>query len=130
MQRYSRQREAILSHLRAHRDHPTAETLYEELHRVIPNISLGTVYRNLSVLSEAGVITRLAAHEKDRFDGNTAPHAHFFCDGCGSIRDLDGSFVREPLDDAGQLAGYELHTVAVSIHGLCPDCANKKKKGL
>lgn len=130
MQRYSRQREAILSLLRTHFDHPTAEALYEELHKTHPNISLGTVYRNLSLLSEAGVITRLATHEKDHFDGNTAPHAHFFCDGCGSIKDLDGSFVREPLDEDGQLTGYEPRTVLVSIHGLCPECLNKMKEEL
>ena len=77
MQRYSRQREAILSNLRSRSDHPSADMVYDDLRRDYPNISLGTVYRNLTILADSGVILRLTEHDKDHFDGDISPHMHF-----------------------------------------------------
>lgn len=86
----SRQREAIRQCLAGRYDHPTAETVYMSIKDEFPNISLGTVYRNLSLLSDLGEIQKITVSGgPDRFDGNPAPHYHFFlqrvwmCDGSG-----------------------------------------------
>ncbi len=64
--------------------HPTASAVYNEVRKVIPNISLGTVYRNLAALSEEGVILSLSVGDGyEHFDGNSAPHAHLHCKRCG-----------------------------------------------
>ena len=87
--RYSRQREQILEFVKSVRTHPTAETVYYEMRKKDPNISLGTVYRNLVTLSEKGDITRIPlANKKDRFDGDTSSHVHMICEKCGMISDL------------------------------------------
>ena len=78
--KYSRQRESIKEFLRSRTDHPTADTVYENLRQIYPNISLGTVYRNLSLLSDIGEIRKLTNFgSADRYDGRVAPHSHFMC---------------------------------------------------
>lgn len=90
MLKYSRQRESIKNFLVTRYDHPTAETVYMEIRKEFPNISLGTVYRNLSLLSEIGEIQKISSENgPDRFDGNPAPHYHFFCTECNSVLDLE-----------------------------------------
>lgn len=89
MLKYSRQREAIKTFLGCRYDHPTAETVYLNIREEFPNISLGTVYRNLSLLADIGEIQKLSTGiGPDRFDGNPAPHYHFICKHCGSVLDL------------------------------------------
>ena len=89
MLKYSRQREAIKTFLAGRYDHPTAETVYLGIKEEFPNISLGTVYRNLSLLSDIGEIQKLSTGiGPDRFDGNPALHYHFICKHCGSVLDL------------------------------------------
>ena len=86
MIKYSRQREAIVQYLTGRTDHPSAESVYQALRQTHPNISLGTVYRNLSLLSDLGEIQKITVNEgPDRFDGNPAPHYHFSCRGCGWV---------------------------------------------
>lgn len=88
--KYSRQRESIKEFLAARTDHPTADTVYTNLRKTFPNISLGTVYRNLSLLSDMGEIIKISTGDgADRFDGRTAPHNHFVCRQCHRVIDLD-----------------------------------------
>ncbi len=111
MLKYSRQREAIKTFLAGRYDHPTAETVYLGIKEEFPNISLGTVYRNLSLLSDIGEIQKLSTGiGPDRFDGNPAPHYHFICKHCGDILDLsvDG------LDHINVLANQDL-TVKLKV---------------
>ena len=90
MIKHSRQRDAILLNLSQRYDHPTAEMVYFDIKEQYPNISLGTVYRNLSLLAELGEIQKISTGVgPDRFDGNPAPHYHFFCSKCGSVIDLE-----------------------------------------
>ena len=78
--KYSRQREAIKEFLMTRKDHPTADVVYMNVRQEFPNISLGTVYRNLTLLSDIGEIVRLRVGEGvDHFDANTNPHYHFVC---------------------------------------------------
>lgn len=90
MIKYSRQRESIKKFLATRRDHPTAKTIYENIRNVFPNISLGTVYRNLTLLVEIGEIQKISTGTgPDRFDYNPMPHYHFVCLGCGEVSDLE-----------------------------------------
>lgn len=123
----SKQRDAIQQCLIGRYDHPTAETVYMDIKDEFPNISLGTVYRNLSLLADLGEIQKLTVSGgPDRFDGNPKPHYHFGCRSCGCVMDLD----LPQQDVLNQLAAehfdgiIEKHTIQFS--GLCPSCARKQ----
>ena len=92
--KYSRQRECIKNYLQDREDHPTADMIYTSIRRDFPNISLGTVYRNLSLLVELGEIRKITTDGADRFDAKLIPHSHFICKDCGSVLD-----VMIPLED-------------------------------
>ncbi len=123
MLRKSRQREAILGYLRSTTSHPTAYSVYEVVRQDIPNISLGTVYRNLKLLSAEGKILELAlAGSLSRFDGNAQNHYHFRCAGCGYVFD-----VTEPVDGSldsrvAQETGFNVSYHILEFRGLCRDC--------
>ena len=88
--KYSRQRESIKANLMSRHDHPTADALYASIREEFPNISLGTVYRNLNLLVETGEILKLTCgNGPDHYDGNAAPHYHFVCRECGQVYDMD-----------------------------------------
>ena len=91
--KYSRQREAIKCFLMTRKDHPTADVVYHSLRADFPNISLGTVYRNLTLLADLGEIARLRLGDGvDHFDADTSRHYHFICSECGSVLDLHTEF--------------------------------------
>ena len=122
----SRQREAIVTFLKTRKDHPTADVVYQEIRATIPNISLGTVYRNLALLSERGEILRLPCDGKmDHFDADTRPHYHFICNQCGCVKDMDLPY----SDDMDQLANQQFDGVitrhSLLFEGLCKDCSKK-----
>ena len=86
---YSKQREILLGILKASKEHPTAQDIYNEMRRNDPKISLGTVYRNLSLLVKNGTVLRIDTdHDSVHYDGCTKPHPHFICDVCGRVYDL------------------------------------------
>lgn len=88
--KYSRQRESIKDFLATRKDHPTADMVYQNVRRQNPNISLGTVYRNLTLLAESGEINRLNMGDGvDHFDADTSPHYHLLCTKCGKVVDLE-----------------------------------------
>lgn len=128
---YSRQREAVMEQLKKHCDHPTADYIYAELCKKDPNISLATVYRNLKLLSEQGMIRKLSfVSGADHFDPNTERHYHFVCDCCGQVMDVPMP-VMDSLDEAvrasvpGEITGHEL-----VFHGKCDICRDKEKQEL
>ena len=90
MIKHSKQRDCIHAFLMTRQDHPTAETVYMNIRRDFPKISLATVYRNLSLLADMGEIQKISTPDgPDRFDARTEPHVHFSCDCCGSVIDLE-----------------------------------------
>ena len=109
----SRQREAIRQCLTGRYDHPTAETVYMSIKDEFPNISLGTVYRNLSLLSDLG------------FDGNPAPHYHFSCRECGCVMDLDMPSQEQLNQIAAEQFDGTIENHSILFSGLCPDCKKK-----
>lgn len=126
MLKYSRQRESIKKFLMTRTDHPTAEMIYENLRKEYPKISLGTVYRNLSLLTDIGEIQTISTGVgPDRFDGNADPHYHFICRKCGQVIDLK----LQELDHINLLAQHEflgsIESHTVFFYGKCEDCAEK-----
>ena len=122
--KHFRKRDAILSCLRATTEHPSAEWVYEHVRQEVPDISLATVYRNLSFFKDQGTIISLGTVKGvERFDGNTAPHVHFICTGCGRIVDLPGILVPEELNNAAARdSGGRVESCQLSFTGLCGEC--------
>ena len=123
MQKYSRQRESIKQFLAGRHDHPTAETIYAALREEYPNLSLGTVYRNLNLLARLGEIRKLSAVSgPDRFDGNTSPHYHFICRQCGCMLDLSVNVLDHINILAGQGFDGKIEGHVAYFYGICPAC--------
>ena len=121
----SRQREAILSVLQGTKSHPTANWVYDEVRKMIPNISLGTVYRNLSKLSESGLIQKLDVGEgTDRFDANYEPHYHLYCNFCQRLLDLDLPYDARLNQKAEAIQGTEIQWHQLVFYGKCCDCCS------
>ena len=122
--KHFRKRDAILSCLRATTEHPGAEWIYEHVRKEMPDISLATVYRNLSYFKEQGTIVSLGTVKGvERFDGNTAPHVHFICTGCGKVVDLPQISVPEELNQAAsRQSGGRVESCQLSFTGLCGEC--------
>lgn len=125
--KYSRQREAIKEFLISRTDHPTADTVYTNIRQEFPSISLGTVYRNLALLSDIGEILKISTSEGgDRFDGNTMPHYHFICKECNSVIDLN----IKNLDHVNELASVnfdgKIEGHVAYFFGKCGNCINKQ----
>ena len=119
--RLTRQRKVILEALRSVKTHPTADEVYDMVRQELPRISLGTVYRNLEVLSEMGLIQKLEmAGLQKRFDGNPEPHYHIRCLNCGCVRDVD---VEMKLDMMKKnMSGFLVQGYRLEFVGVCPDC--------
>ncbi len=127
MLKYSRQRESIKKYLDTHRTHPTAEIVYQNVKQEFPNISLGTVYRNLNLLAERGEILRISpGNGPDHYDADLTPHYHFLCTECGQVLDIDMEHQAQ-LDDIAmkQFDGIITNHVT-QFFGLCPKCNNTK----
>ena len=125
--KYSRQRESILKYLLSTKCHPTAETVYQNILAENPNISLGTVYRNLTLLTELGEIRKITSFDgPDRFDGNTMPHYHFICRKCGTVADLE----MDSLTHIDLLAAHNFPGIIeghiTHFYGKCANCAKTK----
>lgn len=125
-QKYSKQREAIKEFLMERKDHPTADMIYAGLREKFPNLSLGTVYRNLTLLSNTGEIKRLRLGDGvDHFDGNTMPHYHFICQDCGCINDLKLEGLNSIVDLANSHYQGSIEGHITYFYGKCPNCLKK-----
>ncbi len=125
-----RKRSAILACLRSTQTHPCAEWVYRRLKPDFPDLSLGTVYRNLTLFKEQGLIRSLGGVDGvERFDANMEPHAHFLCRQCGSIADLPQPEQAAQLcsDAASQVDG-QIMGCDLSFYGLCWACAQKNSE--
>ena len=123
--KYSRQRESIKEFLMTRKDHPTADVVYENVRKFYPNISLGTVYRNLSLLSELGEIQKLSNFGgADHFDGCVTPHCHFMCKKCGAVLDLETENLNDLSGKAVKNFSGEITECDIRFFGTCPKCMN------
>lgn len=117
------QRRVILEELRKNRTHPTADEIYQCVRKRLPKISLGTVYRNLEILTGAGLITKLElAGTPKRFDGITESHYHVRCMSCGRVDDVPVESIALLERSLRTLTDYEIVSHRLEFIGLCPDC--------
>ncbi|MDE5616294.1 MAG: transcriptional repressor [Clostridia bacterium] len=127
MEKFSSRRQAVLDVIRNMRCHPSADTIYEECRKTIPNISLATVYRNLSYLEKKGLLGKvIGCGEKERYDIELDTHCHVICSNCGKITDMP-----YPDDMKSMLDKYcsnsDFSSFGLSFYNLCSDCRNKDK---
>ena len=122
--KHFRKRDAILNCVRCTTTHPSAEWVYENVRTQIPDISLATVYRNLSLFKEQGLIRSLGTvNGVERFDGNTEPHVHFICTQCGGVQDPPEISVPEELNSAvARSSGGRVENCQLSFTGICGEC--------
>ncbi|MEZ7197640.1 Fur family transcriptional regulator [Pseudodesulfovibrio karagichevae] len=120
--RLSKQRKVILEELRKVKSHPTADEVYDMVRKIIPRISLGTVYRNLEFLSSKGLVLKLGAPgEQKRFDGTPDPHPHIRCEVCTAVADVECD-IEIPVIPESCTSGYRILTTNVEFVGICPRC--------
>ena len=119
----SRQRERILELLQSTGRHPTADWLYQQLKEEFPNLSLGTVYRNLTILLEQELIRKIDFGSTfDRFDANIGPHYHFICKRCGSIIDLELPIDESLNERVNRATPFAVENHRIEFFGLCDRC--------
>jgi Fur family transcriptional regulator, peroxide stress response regulator len=121
--KHSVKRDRILELLRGCKEHPTADWVYERLKKEYPDLSLGTVYRNLRILAEEGRIFSIRNGSTfDRFDADLAPHQHLTCECCGRVMDIEIDLDGAVLRRLEAQTGYRVSSPRVSIGGICPEC--------
>ena len=127
--RYSKKREAILAAIQGTSCHPSAEWIYQQLKPSHPDLSLGTVYRNLIFFQERGDIRSVGVIQgQERFDAVVNPQSHFVCEYCGAGIDLPHLTMDSEMDHAvSQQYGLMVYRHELTLHGLCPDCIKQKK---
>ena len=125
-----KKRTAILSFLRQTKDHPSAEMVFNHLKQEIPDLSLGTGYRNLSIFKAQGEIISLGTvNGVERFDGNIEPHVHFICNGCDAVADLPQIQVPEELNrQVNKATGGTVEMCHLTFTGQCKDCIAKQNE--
>lgn len=127
--RHSTKREAILSLLRATDAHPSAEQIYAQLKPQYPDLSLGTVYRNLAQFRQSGEVLCVGTVDgQERYDADMQPHVHFICEKCGRVLDMHSFPVPDAsYDELAERCGFRARTHTLTFYGLCPDCAKQEK---
>lgn len=128
VRKHSRKRDAILDCIRQTKCHPSAEWVYQQLKPEFPDLSLGTVYRNIAMFKEEGVIQSIGVvNGLERYDCHTAPHTHFVCTCCGSVQDLEAAILPpQAMEDAERVSGGTVAGYQLQFFGRCAKCrANK-----
>ena len=126
--RKTRQRRVILGELRGVESHPTATEMYGLVRKTLPNVSLGTVYRNLEIFAQNGVIRKLESTGAEaRFDGNIERHHHVRCVGCGRVADVHDVPESPIPDEVRKSTDYDVLGYRLEFTGVCPECRSKQK---
>ena len=120
---YSRQRVQILTALKAHPVHPTADELWHALKAEDPRLSLATVYRNLNQMVQLGLVRKITGLDaKDHFDHTLQPHDHFICTACGCVQDVPWAAAADMRVVANDVLGADAEVREINLKGLCPTC--------
>ena len=125
IQRNSKQRQLILEAVKSSCDHPTADQIYQDVRCKDDKISKGTVYRNLSLLSENNDITNVRLPEADRYDLRIDRHYHIYCTGCGKVSDAPLPYHSEYDEQIEKETGFQINRHRLVFEGLCNDCRRK-----
>ena len=129
--KHFRKRDAILHYLQSVTDHPSAEKVFTQLKAQIPDLSMGTVYRNLNLFKQQGLAVSVATVKGvERFDGNTGPHVHFICQECDAVIDLMDMEIPESLKSVAEhSSGGQVAECQLCFTGICQDCLEKHSGG-
>lgn len=121
--RLTTQRQIILEELGKVKTHPTANEVYDMVRKRLPRIGLGTVYRNLELMADSGIILKLeVGGTQKRFDATVEPHYHVRCSSCGRVDDIDID-VQEHIDaKAAEASNYVILGHHIEFTGICQDC--------
>ena len=123
MAKQFKKRNAILQCLRSTDAHPSAEMVHQMLRESYPDISLATVYRNLNLFKQQGLISSVCSvHGTERFDAETTPHVHFVCDHCDRVLDLEQITIPEALTHQVDDTGCRVSGCSLTFTGLCREC--------
>lgn len=123
MIRLTTQRQIILEELSKVKTHPTASELYDMVRKRLPRIGLGTVYRNLELMAESGIILKIeVGGTQKRFDATTEEHYHIRCSGCGKVDDIDVPVVKDLVAQAAATTPYLIQGHHVEFTGVCSNC--------
>lgn len=127
--RYSKKREAILNAIRGTSCHPSAEWVYRHLKPRHPDLSLGTVYRNLDFFQKRGLVQSVGVVQgQERFDAIVTPHSHFICNCCGSVLDLSDIRLEPDLEQTVSTQyGFAVERCELTFYGLCSSCSHQNK---
>ena len=128
MQRkHSKKREEILSLLLCTKSHPSAEWIYAKLKPAIPDLSLATVYRNLTLFRQSGEVVSVGVvNGQERFDADTTPHAHFVCRMCDSVIDVESDCTRDiDIEKISMDLGANINGMEIVFRGICKNCIGK-----
>lgn len=127
--RLTTQRQIILEELGKVKTHPTANEVYDMVRKRLPRIGLGTVYRNLELMSETGIILKLeVGGTQKRFDATIDPHYHIRCLSCGKVNDIEIPVMEEINKTAAEISQYQVLGHHVEFSGICNDCSNQDKE--
>ncbi len=127
--RKSQQRERILKILKETKSHPTADWIYMRLKEEIPELSLGTVYRNLKVLMGQGLIQKLPFGSTfDRFEAKIAPHYHLVCEKCGLVEDFEMPQYAAINSQAEKMSEFKISRHRIDFFGICGKCRKDNKQ--
>jgi len=121
--RHSSTRDKIYEYLCGTKSHPSADTIYNDLKPSMPSLSIGTVYTNLRLFEEQGLVIRVAnVNGNERYDANTKDHVHFVCDKCGSVIDImDADIIG--AKKACQVGQAKISSIQIILHGTCEKCS-------
>jgi len=122
-------RKVILEEIKKVKTHPTAYELFNIVKKKLPRVSLGTIYRNLDVMSENGLITKIKTNDSQtHFDGRTEDHYHIQCIECGRIDDVELDILKGIDTIVEERIHYKVLYHTINFYGLCPECLKKRKK--
>ncbi len=128
MIRLTTQRQIILEELAKVKTHPTAGEVYDMVRKRLPRIGLGTVYRNLELMAENGMIAKLeVGGTQKRFDATTEAHYHIRCSCCGRVDDIDIPVIDSLVDAAAEHSSYQILGHRVEFTGICSTCSEQEK---
>lgn len=126
--RMTPQRHAILAHLMNSMTHPTADEIYKALSPEYPSMSVATIYNNLRLFVEAGLVRELTyGDDSSRFDADLSDHYHAICESCGAIVDFEYPPLLQVEKAASEQTGFVVRGHRMEVYGVCGSCADKKR---
>ncbi|MCF8057158.1 MAG: transcriptional repressor [Desulfocapsa sp.] len=127
--RLTTQRQIILEELGKVTSHPTANEVYDMVRKRLPRIGLGTVYRNLELMADNGIILKLeVGGTQKRFDATVAPHYHIRCVSCGKVNDIEIPVMEDINKTAAELSQYQILGHHIEFSGICSACSSEEKQ--